>query len=186
MTMLITNDDISARRALRRLYLARFVFAVAWAALFAAASSPVEGVALVLLVAYPAVDVVAAVVDARTSGAARRSRAGLVVNIALSVAAAVALVVVGDDLEGILLVWGAWAITAGAAQLAVGLLRRSLGGQLPMMLSGGMSVLAGAFFAASASDADSVSSIAGYAALGGIFFLISALRLGQRDQAAHR
>lgn len=168
--------------ALRRLYLARFVFAVGWAALFAVTSSPVGLLAVVLLVTYPAFDVVAAVVDTRTAADGGRPSAALYLNVAVSAVAAVALAVVGDDLEGILLVWGAWAIAAGAVQLVVGVLRRAVGGQVPMMLSGGLSVLAGAVIAGSAQDADSVSTIAGYAVLGGIFFLVSAVRLGR---AAH-
>ena len=47
------------------------------------------------------------------------------------------------------------------------------------MLSGGISVLAGGSFAASASSADSVTQVAGYAVLGGVFFLVSAVRLGR-------
>jgi len=44
-------------------------------------------------------------------------------------------------------------------------------------------VLAGASFVLSAADADSLGSIAGYAVLGGVFFLVSALRLGRRTDA---
>lgn len=167
------------RSALRRLYLGRFAFALVWAGLFAATSSPVAGVAVVLLVLYPAFDAVAAVVDARTSGDEARSSTALRLNVVLSVATAVALAVVGDDAKGILLVWGAWAVTAGAVQLAVAVLRRRLGGQVPMMLSGGLSVLAGIAIAGSSRDADSLVTIAGYAVVGGLFFLVSALRLGR-------
>ncbi|MCW2817259.1 MAG: hypothetical protein JWR42_46, partial [Marmoricola sp.] len=53
-----------------------------------------------------------------------------------------------------------------------------LGGQWPMILSGGISVLAGgAFIVQSGTPAASLTSLAGYATLGGIFFLVSALRL---------
>jgi len=179
MTATITAPPSnSTRLALRRLYFARFVFAIAWAALFAATSSPVESFALVLLVIYPAFDVVAAVIDTRTSSD-RKSYGALYLNVAMSAVTAVVMAVVGDDTKGILLVWGAWAITAGAVQLAVGIMRRALGGQLPMMLSGGISILAGTFIATSAQNAESVSMIAGYAVLGGVFFLVSALRLGR-------
>ncbi len=53
-----------------------------------------------------------------------------------------------------------------------------------MMLSGGISVLAGTqfFLGASASDPE-LTNLAGYAVLGGIFFLVSALRLGRVRQA---
>jgi hypothetical protein len=47
-----------------------------------------------------------------------------------------------------------------------------------MILSGGISVLAGAGFIAMAGRPDpSLTTVAGYAVLGGIFFLVSAIRL---------
>ena len=46
-----------------------------------------------------------------------------------------------------------------------------------MILSGSISVLAGAGFLGQAGSATSMKMLAGYAALGGIFFLISAVRL---------
>jgi uncharacterized membrane protein HdeD (DUF308 family) len=53
-----------------------------------------------------------------------------------------------------------------------------MGGQWPMILSGGLSVLAGSSFVAMASAPDpSLAALAGYATVGGIFFLVSALRL---------
>jgi hypothetical protein len=53
-----------------------------------------------------------------------------------------------------------------------------MGGQWAMILSGGISVLAGASFIRSgAQDNPSLTALAGYAALGGIFFLVSAVRL---------
>jgi hypothetical protein len=53
------------------------------------------------------------------------------------------------------------------------------GRQWPMMLSGGISVVAGAGFILMAGAPNaSLINVAGYAALGGIFFLVSALRLG--------
>jgi uncharacterized membrane protein HdeD (DUF308 family) len=68
---------------------------------------------------------------------------------------------------------------AGLVQLIVALARRKMGGQWPMILSGGISVLAGAQFVLSASASNpKLTNVAGYAVLGGIFFLISALRLG--------
>ena len=63
-------------------------------------------------------------------------------------------------------------------QLAVGVSRRRLGAQWPMILSGGISTLAGtSFILQAAGDDASLRSLAGYALLGGIFFLISAMRL---------
>ncbi|CAG6397732.1 hypothetical protein SCOCK_60065 [Actinacidiphila cocklensis] len=81
--------------------------------------------------------------------------------------------------------WGAWAITAGLVQLVVGVLRRGMGGQWPMIASGAISTLAGASFVAQAGKDDaSLRTLAGYAFLGGVFFLLSALRLGRAGGTA--
>jgi len=164
--------------ALRRLYFVRFGFALLWAvALFSTASS-IGPVSATLLVIYPLFDVVAAVVDARSSRASR-SAPGLYVNMAISGLTVVGLAFeVASGIPGVLRVWGAWAVTAGPVQLIVAVRRRELGGQWAMIASGGISVLAGLSFLRQAGAPDpSLSSLAGYALLGGIFFLVSALRL---------
>ena len=167
--------------ALRRLHLARFAFAVAWAGLLATTASSLGAFAVTLLVVYPAFDVAAAVVDGRTSARTGAWPAALRLNIVISTVAAVGLAVAGAaDIPTVLRVWGAWAIVSGVVQLVLGRARRHLGGQWPMMLSGGISVVAGGSFILSASGADSMGMIAGYAVLGGVFFLASAVRLGTR------
>jgi len=78
-------------------------------------------------------------------------------------------------------VWGAWAITAGLVQLFVAVRRYRLGGQWAMILSGGISTFAGTgFILMAAGPKASLTGLAGYATLGAIFFLISAIRLRQR------
>jgi uncharacterized membrane protein HdeD (DUF308 family) len=80
----------------------------------------------------------------------------------------------------VLRVWGSWAIVSGLVQLIVSIARRRMGGQWPMILSGGLSVLVGGgFITVAGADDPSLAGLAGYAALGGIFFLVSALRLGR-------
>lgn len=166
---------------LRRLHLARAAFALAWAALFALTSSPFGTAALVLAVLYPTVDLAAAAADARSASAGRTPKPVLYVNMVVSAFAALALVAVGtDDVGDVLLVWGAWAVASGAVQLVLAVQRRAQPGQYPLILSGALSVVAGGSFAASAPDATSPTSIAGYAALGGVFFLVSGLRAGRR------
>lgn len=164
--------------ALRTLYVVRFGFAIVWAALVAVTASAITPLSATLLVIYPLFDVVAAVVDHRASRATRAS-ALLYINMGLSLLAAIGLAVASaSGRPAVLLVWGLWAITAGAVQLAVAISRRSLGGQWPMILSGGISVLAGLAFALQSSGASaSLVGLAGYATLGGVFFLVSALRL---------
>lgn len=167
--------------SLRKLYFVRFGFAVVWAGLVFAFGSGLTPFTATLLVLYPLFDVAAAIYDARTSRAAGSIRL-LYVNMALSLAAAVGLgIAATSDTPAVLTVWGAWALTAGAIQLAVGVSRRALGGQWALIISGGLSVLVGVAFIAMATAAPaSVTSLGGYATLGGIFFLISALRLRRR------
>jgi len=166
--------------SLRRLYFVRFGFAIVWAVLLLAVGKDLGAAATVLLVLYPLFDVAAAVVDFRSSKTDRPA-AGLVVNMALSLLAAVGLgIAASSDIPAVLRVWGVWAITAGLVQLVVAVIRYRLGGQWAMILSGGISVLAGGGFIAMAGGADpALSGIAGYATLGAIFFLVSALRLGR-------
>jgi uncharacterized membrane protein HdeD (DUF308 family) len=103
------------------------------------------------------------------------------VNMAISLLAAIGLgIAASSGVPAVLRIWGAWAIIAGLIQLIVALTRRKLGGQWPMILSGGISVLAGANFVISAAAPNpSLTTVAGYAVLGGIFFLVSAIRLGR-------
>ncbi|MET9117040.1 hypothetical protein ABZX38_23000 [Streptomyces longwoodensis] len=166
--------------ALRRLYVVRFVFAVAWAALLLLGGSELTLSVQLLLALYPAFDVAAAVVDARSARAAAPLK-GLYANMAVSALAAIGVAVAGTSrVADVLRVWGAWAIISGLVQLLVGLARRSMGGQWAMILSGGISVLAGASFLRGATQDDpTLTALAGYATLGGIFFLVSAVRLSR-------
>ncbi|QHC15596.1 hypothetical protein GR131_09190 [Streptomyces sp. GF20] len=176
-----TPAAASPAAALRKLYFLRFAFAAAWAALLLTTAGTLTTLTAVLLVAYPLFDVGCAVADLRTARPEGRPVRGLYVNAALSTLTAAGLAVAATSgIPAVLRVWGAWAITAGLVQLAVGVARRGLGGQWAMIASGGISTLAGASFVAQAGGADaSVGALAGYAFLGGVFFLVSALRLGR-------
>ncbi|RZD63646.1 hypothetical protein C0Q57_21835 [Streptomyces albidoflavus] len=181
-----TPAAASPAAALRKLYFLRFAFAAAWAALLLATAGTLTTLTAVLLVAYPLFDVGCAVADLRSARPEGRPVRGLYVNAALSTLTAAGLAVAATSgIPAVLRVWGAWAITAGLVQLAVGVARRGLGGQWAMIASGGISTLAGASFIAQAGGADaSLSALAGYAFLGGVFFLVSALRLGRTGGAA--
>jgi uncharacterized membrane protein HdeD (DUF308 family) len=171
---------------LRALYFVRFGFQLVWAiALIATASAGLGPVSVTLLLLYPLFDVVAAVIDHRASRATGPAPL-LYVNMALSLLTAIGLgFAVASGVPAVMVVWGLWAVTAGAVQLIVAILRRRLGGQWPMILSGGISVLAGASFIFGATNATSVAGIGGYAILGAVFFLVSAVRL-QRAAKAER
>ncbi|MFF4213707.1 hypothetical protein ACFYZE_31045 [Streptomyces sp. NPDC001796] len=179
MTTTTAPAPATVASALRRLYLVRFGFALIWAVVLFLTASSIGPVSATLLVIYPLFDVGAAVVDTRSSRASR-SALGLYVNVAISVFAAVGLVfAVTSGIPGVLRVWGVWAVVAGLVQLIVALRRRDLGGQWAMIASGSISALAGiSFLRQAAAPHSSLSNLAGYALLGGIFFLVSALRLG--------
>jgi uncharacterized membrane protein HdeD (DUF308 family) len=169
-----------AAAALRRLHALRAVAAIVWAVLIVLVGREVGPLATVLLVLYPLVDVAGTVVDARITGR-RATSIWLWLNGAVSLLAAIGLALsAGSGTTAVLRIWGVWAIVAGLLQLVVALRRRSLGGRGAMLLSGGISVLAGGGFVAMAGGAEaSLLGVAGYATLGGIFFGISALRLGR-------
>ncbi|WP_036958903.1 hypothetical protein [Promicromonospora kroppenstedtii] len=178
MSTTVEASAAATATALRNLYFVRFGFAVVWAALLFAVGGSLSPLTIGLLVLYPLFDVAAAVVDFRSSKAARPT-VGLYFNMALSLATAIGLgVAVTSGIPAVLRVWGVWAITAGIVQLIVAVSRYRLGGQWPMILSGGISVFAGTgFFMMSGGDVPALTPLAGYATLGGIFFLVSAFRL---------
>lgn len=174
----VVTDAARSTKSLRTLYFVRFGFAVVWALLTLVIAKDINPGTVVLLVIYPLFDVAAAVIDYRSAGTTR-PKAPLYVNMALSLLTTIGLAIAAaSGIPAVLRVWGAWAITAGIVQLIVAILRYRLGGQLAMILSGGISVLAGGSFIAMAGGAKaSLTNVAGYAILGGVFFLISAIRL---------
>jgi uncharacterized membrane protein HdeD (DUF308 family) len=180
----ITGPAPTIAPALRRLYFIRFGFALVWAGLLATSASELGPVSVTLLVLYPLFDVAAALIDIRSSRTAEPAP-GLYVNVAISGLAAAGLAVAAaSGIPVVLRVWGAWAVVSGLIQLAVGVSRRALGGQWPMILSGAMSTIAGTTFVLQAARPDaSLINLAGYATLGGLFFLASAVRLSRSAPA---
>ncbi|HBF85523.1 MULTISPECIES: hypothetical protein [Streptomyces] len=185
-TLVDTTPAGASAATLRKLYLLRFGFAAVWAALLFATADTLGPLSTTLLVVYPLFDVACAVVDARSAHANGGPARGLYVNIALSTLTGIGLAVAATSgIPAVLRVWGVWAVTAGLVQLVVGAARRRLGGQWAMIASGAISTVAGAsFFAQAGKDDAALGSLAGYAFLGGVFFLVSALRLGRADKDA--
>jgi uncharacterized membrane protein HdeD (DUF308 family) len=74
--------------------------------------------------------------------------------------------------------FGAWAAISGAIQLGVAIHgRRSRGGQLPMIVSGALSTIAGFGFIAQSGGNDAhLTYIGGYMAFGALLHFVSALR----------
>ena len=184
MTVTDTVTPAAIAPSLRRLYFVRFGFALVWAALVAAIGPQLDALSVALFVLYPVFDVAAAVVDAR-SARGQRPFAGLYVNMAISLLAGAGLALAASSaIPGILRVWGIWAVVSGLNQLVVALARRGMGGQWPMIISGAISTVAGAsFIVQAAGPHPSLTALAGYAVLGGIFFLVSAIRLGRAAPA---
>ena len=191
------HDSLGASRPLdqsQRIANIRAVLALAWAAAViiavgsevpTTASDLAAGVAA-LLASYPLIDVVASIAGARHDGASRNV---LRVNAAISTAAVVAIAVTGfgSDAGATLASFGAWAAISGAIQFSVAIhRRRSRGGQLPMIVSGGLSTIAGLGFIAQSGGNDAhVTYIAGYMALGALFYLLSAQRRRAHPRPAH-
>jgi uncharacterized membrane protein HdeD (DUF308 family) len=164
---------------LRRLYLVRFVFAVAWAALLWPVATTPGPLLTTLLVVYPLFDAGAVLWQLRNDDGLPGSHTSQRINVAVSILVAVALGWASTvSIAAALVVWGVWAVGAGIPQLLTALRNRRTGGQVPQMLSGGISVLAGiSFLAMGLRGADSIAMVGGYATVGGVFFLISAIRL---------
>jgi uncharacterized membrane protein HdeD (DUF308 family) len=175
----------------RRISVVRAVFALLWgAALVIAvggempstdATLPI-GVAA-LLASYPLIDVVASLL-----GSAHADTRVLRTNAAISSVAvvAVAIAAFGSDAGSTLVAFGAWAAVSGALQLALAVhRRRTQGRQLPMIVSGGLSTVAGiSFLAASGMDEAHLANIAGYMAFGAVLFLLFAWRGGATPATA--
>jgi uncharacterized membrane protein HdeD (DUF308 family) len=179
-TVAVSPGISQTASALRRLYFVRAAFAIVWALVTITTAKEIGPLTVVLFVLYPLFDVGAAVYDLRSSRSTG-SPTLLYVNIVVSLITAVGIgAACASGIPAVLRVWGAWAVVAGLVQLFVGVTRRRMGGQWPMIISGGVSVLAGGSFIASASaDNPMLTNAAGYAIPGAIFFLIAAVRLGR-------
>ena len=186
--LLATPTEANGKRSsLLRLYLGRGVLAVAWAAAFAKAHGTLDAVAITLLVAYPLIDAVSSLIDYRTF-AGKSERRVTAFNGVLSTIAACALGIAGNSgAAAALVVFGAWAVVSGAAQVRVGLRRRGpeLGKQWPMLVAGGLSFLVGIFYAIQAAgEHPPLEKLSIYATGGGVFFIVQAGLLAWRSHQA--
>ncbi len=180
---------LPARFSTRRIYVARAIAAIIWAITLAIALSStadlssrkaVPAFVAALLVLYPVIDVIATAAEARI----RRPALPLAVSAAVSAAAAIGIIVAASHgADAVLRVFGVWALLAGLIQLGLAITRRRRGltGQWAMVLSGGISAVAGLSFVQMATKTTpNLTGLAGYATLGAIFFLVSARRLNSR------
>ncbi|MEJ5978492.1 DUF308 domain-containing protein [Novosphingobium sp. PS1R-30] len=166
---------------LRNYYAGRAVFSLLWVLLAYTVGSAHPAVSAVLIVVYPAWDCLANYFDAMRSGGLRANPSQRL-NVFVSALVTVAVgATVARDFHAVIGIIGIWASLTGILQLATALRRwKTAGAQWPMILSGAQSALAGAFFVKMGFDAatrPSVTSVAGYAAVGAVYFAISAAAL---------
>ncbi|GHD79512.1 membrane protein [Streptomyces mirabilis] len=189
-----TTTTSTTLSGLRSLYLIRVAFSLIWVALVVTTSASLVStdkptvIAAVLLVIYPLWDVIATLLERRMAGTGPTDRLGTT-NMALGLATTAGMIIaVFSTIGTALLVFGIWALLSGAIQLVVAIRRRrTVGAQWPMAISGGLSVLAGASFAAmSASATSSLSTVAGYSAFGALWFLVSVIALSIRSRREKR
>ncbi|HEY4200227.1 MAG TPA: DUF308 domain-containing protein [Devosiaceae bacterium] len=172
-------------RWLTQYYFGRAAFSVAWVVLVFTIGLRQPALGVFLLVLYPLWDAAANYVDAARNSGLSRNRTQAI-NVVISLATTVAVIAALQmGLSAVLAVFGAWAALAGLLQLATAIGRwKSAGAQWAMVLSGAQSAVAGGFFVFQAQQpvAAVLPTIAGYAAFGAIYFLISALWLVVRKR----
>jgi len=138
------QQAIATASSLRRLYFIRAAFSLSWVILVSLFAKTSPGFAIVLLIIYPAWDVIGAFLDIRANEHSV-SKTPQYVNAAISTITTIAVgIAIQKGVPEALMVFGAWAIGTGLIQLILGIRRRKLlGGQWPMIISGGQSMLGG-------------------------------------------
>lgn len=174
-------ETIITARSLRRLYFLRASFSIIWVILVSTLAKTNPAIATVLFIIYPAWDAIATFLDIKANPPAA-SKTPQYVNAGISIITTIAVTIaLQKGIPAAFMVFGAWAILTGLIQLILGLRRRKqLGGQWPMIISGGQSALAGGAFIAMAHDPNAgISTLAGYAAFGAFYFILTAVRLSK-------
>ncbi|WP_413991254.1 DUF308 domain-containing protein [Labrys okinawensis] len=181
----MTNDQTnfahtSQEQWLARYYFIRTAFSAVWVAAAFSIGQQSLLVGTILLVAYPAWDALANYVDASRSGGLGRNRTQMI-NVVVSAATTLAVILaLTMSMNWVIGVFGLWAILSGLLQLGTAIRRwKSYGAQWAMILSGAQSALAGTFFIIQARMPmpPSIANVAGYAAVGAFYFLVSAVWL---------
>jgi hypothetical protein len=171
---------LSAHLSSQRIVIARAVLALIWAAAVVVAIGdrvPTTDVeipvaAAALLATYPLIDVLASLAGARRQSDATALR----VNAAISTLAAVSVgaTAFAADAAATLTAFGAWAVVSGAIQFVLALRGTR---QMPMLISGGLSTLAGISFLSAAGMHDAhLAVLGGYMAVGAVLYLVSTRR----------
>ncbi|MBY4830342.1 DUF308 domain-containing protein [Burkholderia dolosa] len=169
---------------LKQYYFFRAIFSGIWVVLALSVGRHNPAGAAVLLVVYPAWDAFANFVDMSRSGGMHSNRTQAV-NVAISaITTGAVFLLLNAGMSAVLTVFGIWAILSGALQLGTAVRRwKHFGAQWVMVLSGAQSALAGALFIAQshAPMPAAIVKISGYATVGAVYFLISAIWLHVRE-----
>lgn len=162
---------------LKRYYFTRFVVSALWAIVALAIAKNNFDFAAIMLVAYPLWDALANYLDAQRSGGLTTNKSQMI-NFIISIITALAVAIaLTQSMNTVLSVFGTWAVVAGLLQLTTGVRRWKLSdAQWAMILSGAQSALAGGFFIYRAGVLTNIGigDVAGYAAFGAFYFLVSA------------
>jgi uncharacterized membrane protein HdeD (DUF308 family) len=187
MSAAVRINDPARRTSLRlmprHVAVVRAVLALVWAAAVALAvgddvpttDTDLPTAAALLIASYPLIDVIASLASS-AFGDARVLRFNAAVSSLAMVGIAIAAF--GSDAGATLVAFGAWAAASGAIQLGIAIhRRRARGRQVPMIVSGGLSTIAGlSFIAASGDDKAHLAALSGYMALAAVLFLLWARR----------
>jgi hypothetical protein len=170
--------------ALRTLYFARAAFSILWAILVGVFAKNNAGIATLLFIIYPAWDAIATCFDIKATPPTA-SKAPQYVNLAISIGTTLAVALaLRSGLPPALTVFGVWAMITGIIQLMLGIRRRRmLGGQWPMIISGGQSTVAGiSFIVLAHAPTMGIANLAGYAAFGAFYFILAGIRLSKTSK----
>ncbi len=177
----LSHEVIETAKSLRTLYFTRAAFSIIWVLLVSFLAKTNATAATILFIIYPAWDALATFFDIKANPGAT-NKTPQYVNMGISIITTIVVIfVLQKGIPEALITFGAWAWLTGLIQLILGLRRRKqMGGQWPMILSGGQSMLAGGSFIYMAHEPNQgITTLAGYAAFGAFYFLLSAFRLGK-------
>lgn len=180
------GEAVQTARSLQKLYFTRAGFSIIWVVLVIALAKNNTGIATLLFIIYPAWDALATYFDIQANPASA-NKTPQYVNAVISIATTLGVTLaLQKGIPEALMVFGAWAILTGLIQFILGLRRRKqLGGQWPMIISGAQSMLAGGAFIAMAHQPNQgITTLAGYAAFGAFYFLLTAFRLSKTIKTA--
>ncbi len=177
------NDGqaVQTARSLRQLYFIRVAFSVIWVTLVTIFAKSSLSIASILLIIYPAWDVIGTFLDIRANHNSPSKMPQYINAVISTITTVTVILALQKGIPEALIVFGAWAILTGLIQLILGLRRRKLlGGQWPMIISGGQSTLAGLSFIWQAhAPTMGIVNLAGYSAFGAFYYLLAALSLSK-------